>query len=230
MFSQRVLTTRLMIIAALVLDPPLSAEVSSRECIRGNWLTPNMAWSIPGNTTVDISTMEFHIQSASDIVALAAIIHEDDHDGTPQVEDGRVRFQFRIDGSTAGAIAGPGEFYYRTPRDTTGTLHIRNFFQNISAGTHTLTLRAFNNNPSALTFGLVWLQPLMVDSAETTFADYRNPAPAINSSAFTTLASVTVPANVISRHLVLSTYVRGSSAGEVAFRYVAAGVVKEAMR
>lgn len=211
-----------LVLIGVALSRPMAAEVSTRECILFAPEAPEQTYRLAASTTATIATQQFHILSASDAVFQATVFFKDSF----MPASSRIRFNFLVDGTSAGRVGSPIEYFYRTPANTAGGVEVRGFFQGISAGTHTLSVTAANPNSFEEEIQGIFITTMFVDSSELVATDQRQTSQFAGANNWTTVASVTVPA-LANRHLFASTYLRGTAPGAVQFRYVLGGVVQD---
>jgi hypothetical protein len=200
---------------------PARAEVSSRECIGLASYPPDQAYVIPMGQTVTLLNLDFNVYSDSNAVFAAQIYY---HDSSQQVAQ-RMRYDIQLDGSDAGRLTTPIQYYHRTPAITQGTNSIRAFYTHVTAGTHTASLSIINNNPRDILIAGAFLNSLFVDAGELNASDLSTSTQSVGAT-FTTVGQLTVP-NVSGRHLFISSYIRASAAGTATFRYLVNGTEVE---
>lgn len=205
-------------LALFIVSSVIHAEVSSREC--WTWV-PGKRVVVPASTTVDLATMQFHLLSGSDAVFNAAVFYQD----SSTIPDSRVRYLLSVDGGLYH-LGTATQYFMRTPLNTDGTVHLRDFFQGIPAGDHVATLKVVNVSTSPVQILGTWITPLFVDASEAGVTDQRVFTQTVAATSWTTIGTLTVPP-IADRSIYLSGYARGSAAGDVTFRISSGGVTLE---
>jgi hypothetical protein len=214
----------LLFLLTAMLSLPAAAEVSTRECIQIQ-PPPGPAYVIPAHTQVTLLTMGFALNDASNAIFAAQIFFPD---AASQTLANTARFDLLVDGSTAGRLTTPIQYFTRTPDVTQGIVSVRAFYQNLAATTitdHTLTLVVNNTSGRGFVVHGAYANALFVDAAELAAGSYSNSTQTVGAG-YSTIGQITIPA-VSNRHFFVSSHIRGSAPTTMTFRYLVNGVVSE---
>jgi hypothetical protein len=171
-------TLLLLLIAAVALAAPLTAEVNVRECID---FSSGGTWLLPANSSMlDVGTLTFNAITSSDLVVNAAVGLQ-----AGNLAGSLVTYQIALDGVATST------FTRRNPEAFPTAIVLRDFFPNVATGQHTLTIRAQNGSPNTVWFYMFWISPLLVDSTENTISNTSSSAVTVGST-FTTLISTAI--------------------------------------
>jgi hypothetical protein len=210
--SPRCIAFATPVLLLLVWCAPAQADFDSRECIVQS--DSSGLWEVPGNSEYDVATLKFNNLTASNLVVHAVGMFYGSTAGTSLI------YTIVLDGVSYGG------FKHVVSAIFPDKHIVRAFIPAVAAGLHTLTVHVKNQSSSPVSYFLMWISPLLVESSETQ-ASRSTSGRSTSGTGWTQLAAI-VMSSPAGKMVYLGGYVEvnsGTSGNELEYEYLRNGVV-----